>query len=241
MAARPTACNGYVCPTLTAIGCVCGVLSVTDTVKFAPFGNGVTIATGTTEIAGTPLPTTFDAPLTSSKGLKFCKRLEYCVDVCYGRQMATKMTTNDKSSKPARHEATSQFAVFRTNDEAKIRAMILGRRVPAKRALTQIRSLFDVRDQDLADLLEISSRTVARRIHSVEDRLSVPEADRAYRLTRLFDLAAKMLGGNTQAKRWFHERVPAFGNECAVQLIRTEIGAYYVERALYAIGYGGLG
>ena len=135
---------------------------------------------------------------------------------------------------------SSQYAIFQTENPLQIRQMIIGERVPAKRAIAEIGSRFSAQPGDLALLLDVSARTIARRSKSATDHLTASQADRAYRLARLFDLAVEMLGNRDKAIQWFHERLPALGNERAIDLIRTEIGAQQIERSLYAIGYGGL-
>ncbi len=94
----------------------------------------------------------------------------------------------------------------------------------------------ELTNQELADLVLISPRTLTRRKR--EQRLPTDESDRAYRLGRLFELATEVLGDKTEARTWMKEPNYALGDKTPLEMVRTEPGATLVERVLGQIEYG---
>ena len=91
--------------------------------------------------------------------------------------------------------------------------------------------------RELADALLLSPRTLSRRRRSA-DRLPPDESERAYRLGRLAELAARALGGPEAARGWMREPNFALGDARPLDLARTEPGARLVERLLGHIQHG---
>jgi putative toxin-antitoxin system antitoxin component (TIGR02293 family) len=93
---------------------------------------------------------------------------------------------------------------------------------------------------DMAHVLGTSERSVMRK-EKIAAPLSVSEADRAYRLARVADLAFQILGDEERAKRWLKMPQQYLGYETPIEALDTEIGTDLVLQSLYAIGYGGVG
>ena len=91
--------------------------------------------------------------------------------------------------------------------------------------------------KELADALDLSSRSLQRRRHG---RLARFESDRLYRLARLLALARENLGDAARASRWLKRANHALGGLAPIAAIDTELGARQVENLLGRIAYGGI-
>ena len=91
--------------------------------------------------------------------------------------------------------------------------------------------------KELADALDLSSRSLQRRRHG---RLARFESDRLYRLARLLALARESLGDAARASRWLKRTNRALGGVAPIAAIDTELGARKVEDLLGRITYGGI-
>ena len=92
---------------------------------------------------------------------------------------------------------------------------------------------------DVSRVLGAGERTVIRKEQG-KAALSPTEADRAYRLARIADLAIELIGDEQKAIAWL--RVPSvyLGGETPVAMLDTEVGTDAVIESLYAIAYGGV-
>ncbi len=72
-------------------------------------------------------------------------------------------------------------------------------------------------------------------------KLDLSQGDRVYRLARIADLAAEMLGDVSIARQWLRTPSRYLSGETPLAMLSTEVGTQIVEQSLYAIGYGGLG
>lgn len=102
--------------------------------------------------------------------------------------------------------------------------------------LERVRSQLDLSRKEFASVIQISERTLNRR--SKEDRLSIDESDRVYRLSRLIYRAAEVLGGTDHASAWMKESNLALGGETPLDMARTEPGATMVKQLLGRIEHG---
>jgi len=93
---------------------------------------------------------------------------------------------------------------------------------------------------DIARVLGVPERTV-NRFETDKAALTTVEADRAYRLARIADLATDLIGDAERAKRWLKAPNRYLGGDAPVVAIETELGSDLVQEALYAIAYGGVG
>jgi putative toxin-antitoxin system antitoxin component (TIGR02293 family) len=91
--------------------------------------------------------------------------------------------------------------------------------------------------KELADALDLSSRSLQRRRHG---RLARFESDRLYRLARLLALAHENLGDAARASRWLKRANHSLGGLAPLAAIDTELGARQVENLLGRIAYGGI-
>ena len=94
----------------------------------------------------------------------------------------------------------------------------------------------EVRSQELAELLGVASRTLARRKSA--RYLSPIESDRLYRIAHITFLASEVLGSLEKARQWLHKNNRALGGEAPITHLDTEIGGRQVEEVLLRISYG---
>ena len=102
-------------------------------------------------------------------------------------------------------------------------------------SLTSLSEILDVHEQDLADVLGIASRTLARRLGK---RLRPDESDRLFRIAKVFTRAADVLGTQEKAACWMKSPQVALGNEEPLFLLDTEIGEDEVLALLGRIEHG---
>ena len=102
-----------------------------------------------------------------------------------------------------------------------------------------LRRNLDLPISDVARVLGMSERNMMRREQG-ETALSVADADRAYRLAHVADLAVELLGDTERAKTWLKSGHDYLGGETPVAMMETEIGTDLVIESLYAIAYGGV-
>ncbi|GAB5521759.1 MAG: hypothetical protein RhofKO_40100 [Rhodothermales bacterium] len=91
-------------------------------------------------------------------------------------------------------------------------------------------------NQELAATVQISLRTLTRRKN--EDTLPPDESERVYRINRLIEIAADVLGGQTEAQQWMKEPNFALGEAFPLVVARTQPGAQLVEQVLRRIEHG---
>jgi putative toxin-antitoxin system antitoxin component (TIGR02293 family) len=105
--------------------------------------------------------------------------------------------------------------------------------------LRDLRQRLSLTVTDLSRVLGAGERTVIRKEQG-KAALSPTEADRAYRLARVADLAIDLIGDESKAIAWL--RVPSvyLGGETPVAMLDTEVGTDLVIESLYAIAYGGV-
>jgi putative toxin-antitoxin system antitoxin component (TIGR02293 family) len=103
-------------------------------------------------------------------------------------------------------------------------------------AFEAILEVLELRPRDLADILGVAPRTLARR--KTTNQLSPIESDRLYRVALITSLAAHTLGSLEKARTWLHRENRALGGEAPVSVLDTEIGERRVEELLNRINYG---
>lgn len=103
-------------------------------------------------------------------------------------------------------------------------------------AFEEFLATLEVRSQDLADLLGVAARTLARR--KTARHLSPIESDRLYRVAHIAHLAAETLGSLERARAWLHQGNRALGGHSPISLLDTEIGKQRVENLLLQIDHG---
>lgn len=104
-------------------------------------------------------------------------------------------------------------------------------------ALERLRQVVDVPIGDIADLLRISPRTVARRKES--GKLQPDESDRLLRLSRLVGLTLELFEGDLEeARSWLSSPHQALGDESPLAFATTEVGAREVEHLIGRLEHG---
>lgn len=96
--------------------------------------------------------------------------------------------------------------------------------------------VLELRSRDLADLLGVASRTLARR--KTNKQLSPIESDRLYRVAYITCLATVVLGSLEKARACLHKGNQALGGPSPFSFLDTEIGERQVEDLLNRINYG---
>jgi putative toxin-antitoxin system antitoxin component (TIGR02293 family) len=105
------------------------------------------------------------------------------------------------------------------------------------RAFEQLQRSFDVSPDEMAQLVQIPKRTLARRRES--GRLTAEESDRLLRLSRLLGLAVSLFEGDVDAAReWLASPAAALGNRAPRDVAATEIGAREVENLIGRLEHG---
>ena len=102
--------------------------------------------------------------------------------------------------------------------------------------LTDVQERLGLDQKGLAHLLGVSASTLGRRRPG--DLLSPGVSERALRVVRLAEVAARVLGGPAEAQGWMKDPNPALGDVTPIEMARTEPGARLVERVLGEIDYG---
>jgi len=100
-----------------------------------------------------------------------------------------------------------------------------------------VKSALNLTDNEFADYLGISLRTLQRKRGSRE-KLSIPEGDRLFRMARIFALAVSVLESEEMARKWLRRPQRGMGGRVPIQVIQTEAGAQEVEDLLEKIEYG---
>jgi len=94
-----------------------------------------------------------------------------------------------------------------------------------------------ISDQQLADVLGISIRTL-QRIPDQGSMLSPHMSDRLYRLAHVIALAEYVWENEDSAHRWLHEPQRGLGGAVPLELLASQAGFNEVENLLGCIEYG---
>lgn len=130
------------------------------------------------------------------------------------------------------------FRLTGVREPAAVRAKVTNAGIDG-RALREMRERLGLTIADLAQILGAGERTVIRK-EQQQSALSATEADRAYRLARIADLATESIGDAAKAKRWLRVPNTYLGGETPIGMLDTEVGAELVMQSLAAIAYGGV-
>jgi putative toxin-antitoxin system antitoxin component (TIGR02293 family) len=105
------------------------------------------------------------------------------------------------------------------------------------RAFERLQAGLDLSARRLAELVDISPRTLARRRE--REHLDAAESDRLLRAARLFGAAIELFEGDDAAAReWLRTPQPGLGGAVPLELAHTEIGAREVERLVGRLEHG---
>lgn len=100
----------------------------------------------------------------------------------------------------------------------------------------KLRAEFGVTAAELAAILNINMRTLARRKQS--GRLGVDESERVYRLARLFQIGLNLFEDAELTRRWFASPKEIFSGLNPLNYADTEPGAQEVEKQLRRLEHG---
>lgn len=104
--------------------------------------------------------------------------------------------------------------------------------------LERFRRTADLTLAEVADLVVINSRTLARR-RKAGGSLQPDESDRLVRVSRVFARAIDLFGGDPAAAwDWFKKPQIALGGVRPADYLKTEVGAQEVERVIEEIALG---
>lgn len=101
----------------------------------------------------------------------------------------------------------------------------------------RVKTALNLTDGEFADYLGVSLRTLQRKRDS-QEKLTIPEGDRLFRMARIFALAVSVLESEDMARKWLHRSQRGLGGREPIQAIQTEAGAQEVEDLLEKIEYG---
>ncbi len=111
----------------------------------------------------------------------------------------------------------------------------LKRGLPIK-SFEQLRQRLGLTKAELAEVVGITGRTLARRFKA--GRFSAEESERIYRIARLFEKAEDVLETAADAALWLKTPKRYLSGKAPLQYADTEVGAQTVERLLGRIEHG---
>jgi len=105
------------------------------------------------------------------------------------------------------------------------------------RAFDRLQHEMGVTTAELAGLVEIPARTLARR--RTEGRLQPDESERLLRASRIYDDALGLFEGDkVAALAWLRGTAPALAGRKPIEFARTEVGAREVEDLIGRLEHG---
>jgi putative toxin-antitoxin system antitoxin component (TIGR02293 family) len=108
------------------------------------------------------------------------------------------------------------------------------------RAFERLQADMGVTHRELAGLVGISARTLARR--KAEARLQPDESERLVRASRIFDGAVSLFEGDkVAALNWLRSPALALAGRKPIEFARSEVGAREVENLIGRLEHGVLG
>lgn len=108
--------------------------------------------------------------------------------------------------------------------------------LPAASALA-FKAAMDLTNDELAAVLGVSARTVAR-LDPARSHLDPVSGDRLVRSARLFAIAAEVLEDGPAAARWLKSPQRALGGAVPIELAQTDVGCRSVEALLGRMEHG---
>jgi putative toxin-antitoxin system antitoxin component (TIGR02293 family) len=105
-------------------------------------------------------------------------------------------------------------------------------------ALSKFKRAARLGDADVAELLQIGSRTLSRIKISPAQRLPADLSDRLYAVASIYALAEQVLGSRESAVGWLSESQFGLGNRPPLEFLSTELGRRQVRSLLEQIEHG---
>jgi putative toxin-antitoxin system antitoxin component (TIGR02293 family) len=104
------------------------------------------------------------------------------------------------------------------------------------RALESARSRLGLSVPELAGVLQMPLRTLARR--RADGRLAADESDRLYRIVRVAAQAIEVFGTEAAAAEWLRRPNRSLGGEAPLHFLDTDVGTRQVEVTLGRLEHG---
>ena len=143
----------------------------------------------------------------------------------------TRMTRGDR---PGKHPYVALLGLRAFDTPALVERLHEGLPFPAFEKLC---GALDLSAAQLAGLIQISARTLARRKH--EGRLRPDESDRLVRVARIYGRAIDLLEGDAAAaRRWLARANPALGGSSPLAMTSSEVGAREVDALIGRLEHG---
>lgn len=90
------------------------------------------------------------------------------------------------------------------------------------------KELLDLNDEQLADLLGVTKRTVSNR-RKENKRIDSKESDQLFRTIMLFSKACRFFGDRESTLKWMNREQPSLNMLKPIEITTTEVGAREVE------------
>ena len=140
-----------------------------------------------------------------------------------------------RKSRPGGAQASLALAGVGSADNATVHARVM-QGLPYAPVI-RLQDLLDLSIGQIAELLQIPYRTLARR--KAKGRLDPVESDRLARTVRLLEETVSLFEGDEQAARsWFKSKQPSLGGKTPFEFARTDAGAREVERVIGRLEHG---
>ena len=105
------------------------------------------------------------------------------------------------------------------------------------KAFISLTKTMELSNKQLAELVQISSRTLNRRLK--EGILKADESERLLRFSRIFTMAKNLFeGDSSSAQNWLRNSNKALGGESPLEASKTEEGSREVENLINRLEHG---
>ena len=105
------------------------------------------------------------------------------------------------------------------------------------KAFISLTKTMELSNKQLAELVQISSRTLNRRLK--EGILKADESERLLRFSRIFTMATNLFeGDSSSAQKWLRNSNRALGGESPLETSKTEEGSREVENLINRLEHG---
>jgi putative toxin-antitoxin system antitoxin component (TIGR02293 family) len=93
-------------------------------------------------------------------------------------------------------------------------------------------------EENMSNVLGVSSRTLQRMESTGDKNLSTEQASRLISFVKIMSLATQVLGGKKQAEDWLQRKAIALDQRRPIDLLTTDVGAQAVQTLLEQIDAG---
>lgn len=101
-----------------------------------------------------------------------------------------------------------------------------------QQSLQHVRAVTGLTNDELAELLGVSEKTLSRLRHSPKATLSTVASDRLYRLVRVYATVKQLTSKDEHAVQWLREPQVGLFGRIPLEMMKTEIGTQEVEDEL---------